>query len=70
MNERSKRLSYPSRLAAKLMKNKTLTHDEAADLITLTTKIHDMYMVLFAENEELRRELEISEKTVRLLQVD
>ena len=57
MNERSKRLSYPSRLAAKLMKNKTLTHDEAADLISLTNTIHDRYLVLFAENEELKREL-------------
>lgn len=61
---------YPFKIAAKILRDpKSLTRDEASELIAVTRKFYD----LCARQQEviynLERQLNVSEQTVRLLQV-
>ena len=65
-----KHREFPFALAAKLARDsKSLTQDEANQLINEVKWFYDRAKGLSRESRELKRELSIAESTVRLLQV-
>jgi len=62
---------YPFKIAAKMAASvKSITQEEASQMITDTRYFYDKYRDQITTISELKKELAIAEHTVRLLQVE
>lgn len=62
-------LNYPYEMASKFIR-KDYKHDDLLQFITKTREIYDNYRSFLTQLEDTRRDLHISEQTVKLLQVE
>ena len=61
---------YPAEIAAKLVRDcKSLTHDEAAELVIVTRDIHDRYTEQQQKIIELEQQLSIAQAEVRMMSI-
>ena len=65
------KLEYPYDISAKMARSvKSVTQEEASQFITRTKRLHELCCDQDAIIRELRKELDIAEQTVKLLQVE
>ena len=63
-------IDYPIEIAAKLVRDsRSCSHDEVCELVTTTKKFYELCKEQDETIRRLEKELQVSEATVRMLQV-